>query len=71
MKLFSTYIHAICPITEELTEFAGAPIAAIDKEQALYHCQNNGLGYLHIGDEIIKTVCANETAQMFKNNILN
>ena len=53
MFTFSTYIIAICPITGELIEFAGEPIEGISKQDAHDYCQNNGLGYLHIGEILV------------------
>ena len=62
MFTFSTYLKAICPITGNLIEFTGEPIIAISKQDALDYCQNNGLGYLHIGD-IISCVIDYDTGQ--------
>ena len=56
MKTWSTIIKAICPITKELKTFCGQNIQAPTKELAHEYCQNNGLGYLIISDELIKEI---------------
>ena len=56
MKVFCTYVYAICPVTGELTKFCGQNIEAISPKLAHEYCQNNGLGYLHIGEELVMTV---------------
>lgn len=56
MKLWSTYIMAINPVDGELTEFCGQNIEAPSKKLAHEYCQNNGLGYLNIDDEILQII---------------
>lgn len=56
MKVFSTIIYAICPVTGELTKFCGQNIEAPTAKLAHEYCQNNGLGYLHVSDELVMTV---------------
>ena len=51
--IFSTYIKAISPITGELLLYSGQNIESISKECARQFCEQNGLGYLHIGDEVV------------------
>ena len=53
MFTFSTYVKAICPITEQLFTYeTDIKIEAISKQHALDWAQENGYGYLHIGDPI-------------------
>jgi hypothetical protein len=56
MKIWSTDIHAICPLTGELKLFGGPNIEAPTKKLALEYCQLNGLGYCHVGDEIVMEI---------------
>ena len=51
--LFSTSIRAISPLTGELLLYSGQNIESISKECAREFCEQNGLGYLHIEDEVI------------------
>ena len=51
--LYSTFIKAISPLTGELLMYSGQNIESISKECARQFCEQNGLGYLHIGDEVI------------------
>ena len=48
MKLFSTEIHAICPVTKRLAVFSGEKIPAETAEEAHRWAQDNGKGYLHV-----------------------
>ena len=53
MFTFSTYVKAICPITNQLFTYeTEVRIEAISKKDALDWAQDNGYGYLHIGDPI-------------------
>lgn len=57
MKKWCTLIRAICPITKELTTFAGPVIEAPSPKLAHEYCQSNGLGYCRVtGDEFIASV---------------
>ena len=58
MKLWSTTIYAISPVTGEMTEYAGPNIPALSKSLAHEFCQNSGIGYgyCHIGDEIVMEI---------------
>lgn len=56
MKKWSTIIYAKNPNTGSLSEFAGPLIEAPSKKLAFEYCQNNGLGYCFIGDEVISTI---------------
>ena len=57
MITWSTYIMAKCPLTGELLKFSPEIyIEAPTKQLALEWAQNNGLGYLHIGDQIVCTI---------------
>lgn len=62
MKTWTTEIKAICQIDKVIKTFAGPNINAISKADALKYCQNNGLGYLHISDELVMEIpCVNGT----------
>jgi hypothetical protein len=52
MRYFSTIIYALCPVTNRLIKYEGQIIKAISKQDAFDYCQSNGLGYLHISDEV-------------------
>ena len=53
MKMWLTTIHALDPMDGMYKEFNGPVIEAPSKKRAHEFCQNNGLGYCHIGDEVI------------------
>ena len=67
MQTFSTYIEAICAETGDLVTFSGQPIEAISKGFAHSYCQNNGLGYLHIGDPILYEQDMDGNVEYFEN----
>jgi hypothetical protein len=54
MKVWSTIIYAKCPIKKEIITFSGPFIEAPSPKLAFEYCQNNGMGYCHIGDECIE-----------------
>jgi hypothetical protein len=56
MKTWSTLIYAKCPETNEYKTFCGQNIKAPTKKLAHEYCQNNGLGYLHISDELVMEI---------------
>ena len=56
MKHWSTTIKAICPIDGIIKEFCGVTIKAPTKKLAHEYCQTHGLGYCHIGDEIVMEI---------------
>jgi hypothetical protein len=56
MKLFSTSITAINPITGHLTKYCGPNIPAISWKEADYYCQHNGLGYCKVDGELIAEI---------------
>ena len=56
MKKWSTIIYAKNPNTGNISEFGGPIIEAPSKKLAFEYCQNNGLGYCFIGDEIISII---------------
>ena len=62
MKIWTTRIYAISPETNEMTMYGGPNIPAFTKKLAREYCDLNGLGYCHIGDELVKEVpCKNGT----------
>lgn len=53
MITWTTYIRAICPISGQLYIYdTDIKIEAPTKELALEWAQENGYGYLHIGDKL-------------------
>lgn len=58
MKKWGTEIFAKCPITGDFKTYCGPNIKAPTKQLAFEWCQNNGLGYLHITDEVIAEIDA-------------
>ena len=56
MPTYCTYIYAINPVTNEMCTFMGQNIEAPTPGLAHQWCQNNGLGYLHIGEELVMTI---------------
>ena len=56
MKFWTTEIFALCPIRNEIKTFCGPNIPAPTKELAHKYCQSNGLGYLHVGDELVMEI---------------
>ena len=53
MKLWSTIIYAKSPLDGEMKPYGGPDIKAFTKRLAREHCETHGLGYCHIGDEIL------------------
>jgi hypothetical protein len=56
MKKWSTIIHAKNPLTGNVSVFDGPLIEAPTQKLAFEYCQNNGLGYCFIGDEVISII---------------
>jgi hypothetical protein len=62
MKIWTTLVYAKCAETNEYRTFCGQNIEAPTKKLAHEYCQNNGLGYLHISDELIMEIpCKSKT----------
>lgn len=55
MKLWTTYIYAICNTTGEMAKFGGENIPAPTKELAQEWC-NIHCGYLHVDDELVAEI---------------
>ena len=55
-KRYMTLIQAINPKTGKIDTFMGPNVIAYSKREANNFCQNNGLGYCVIGDEIIDEI---------------
>ena len=70
MPIYETLIYAKCPHNGDIQTYKGQAISANSEKEAREYCDNNGFGYLHIGDEIIRTVDSNGNT-MFKDNYLN
>lgn len=60
MKTWTTLIYAIDPVDNEHKEFAGPNIEAPSSWLAHEYCQKNGLGYCHIGGELIMEIPCDE-----------
>ena len=56
MKLWTTTIRAINPITEELTSWCGPHVPGINEIDAKRYCQENGLGYCEVDGELIMEI---------------
>lgn len=56
MRQWVTEIRAIDPITGELKEYMGPNVLGINLQDAEYFCQNNGLGYCKVTDELIAEI---------------
>lgn len=57
MKIWGTTIYAKAPHANgEIREFCGPNIEAPTQELAYEYCQNNGLGYCYIGDELVMEI---------------
>lgn len=57
MKKWGTLIYAISPNSNEKTiTFCGPTIEAPSRKLAHQYCQENGLGYCHISDELIAEI---------------
>ena len=70
MKTFETLIKAIDPHDGEIKTFKGNAISAKSKEEARKYCDNNGLGFLHISDEIVASYDFDRN-KIWKDNYLN
>lgn len=62
MKTWGTTIYAKCPLTGDIKTYGGPNIKAPTRGLAFDWCQNNGLGYCHIQDEIIMEIPCNGKA---------
>lgn len=60
MKTWGTIIYAKCAMTGEQKIFCGPNIKAPSRSLAHEYCQNNGLGYCHIGDELVAEIPCKE-----------
>ncbi len=56
MKIWGTTIYAKCPFDGIIKEYGGPNIKAPSRQLAFDYCQNNGLGYCHIQDEIVMEI---------------
>jgi hypothetical protein len=56
MKTWSTIIYAKCAATGEMKQFGGQNIKAPTRQLAHEYCQTHGLGYCHIGDEVVMEI---------------
>ncbi len=56
VKTFTTEIEAIDPIDGVLKTWSGQNIEAGSIDEAIDFCQNNGLGYLKITDELVAEI---------------
>ena len=54
--MWSTNIYALDPMDGVYKEFGGPIIEAPSKSLAHEFCQHNGLGYCHIGDQVVMEV---------------
>lgn len=72
MKTYLTEIKAICPITGELSTFAGPEIEAVSFGMAEIYCQENGLGYCRVTGELMaKIPCKKNTMEADFDNMAN
>lgn len=71
MKIWETIIYAKSPLDGSMRTYGGPNIKAPSKSLAREFCENNGLGYCHIGDEIVAEIpCKKGTYEPdFKNQI--
>lgn len=56
MKTWTTTLFARCAATGEMKTFYGQNIKAPSRQLAHEYCQTHGLGYLHVGDELIAEI---------------
>lgn len=72
MKTWGTEIKAICAVTGEMKTFCGQNIKAPTRQLAHEYCQNNGLGYCHITDELVMEIpCKEGTYEPDFNNAID
>ncbi len=71
MRYWSTTVKAICPLDGELKEYGGIVVQAISRGLARCWCQDNGYGYLHVGDELIGTETLDGDRVDYKTHTLN
>lgn len=60
MTKWGTLIYSICPVNNDKRVFVGPTIEAPSRQLAHEYCQNNGMGYCHIGDELIMEIPCKE-----------
>ena len=56
MKTFTTKIKAINPKTGELFNWFGPDVQAETKEEAQKYCDENGLGYCEVHEELVMEI---------------
>lgn len=62
--MWSTVVYAKCAVTGDIKTFCGPNISAPTRKLAHEYCQHNGLGYVHISDELIMEIpCKNGTLE--------
>jgi len=60
MRLFATEIRAISPIHGDLRTYGGPNVPGINRETAQEFCENNGLGYCKVADELVAEIPCKE-----------
>lgn len=56
MRAYETIIKAISPVDGEIKTYFGPTIKAPSRQLAIEFCEQNGLGYCHIGTEVYSEV---------------
>lgn len=56
MKLYGTEIIAIKPSTHQLTTYGGPNVPGLTKQMAQQYCEENGLGYCRVLDELVAEI---------------
>jgi len=60
MTYCTTSIRAISPVTKELTTYCGPHVPGFTKKLAREYCDTHGLGYCHIGEQLISEIDADK-----------
>lgn len=53
MPVYGTWIYAMSPSLGSMKTYGGPNIDAISPAMARQYCEENGLGYCHIGDVLV------------------
>lgn len=63
MKLWTTSIKAIDPYTEQMKNWCGPNVPGINKADAEFYCELNGLGYCKVVGELIAEIPCNKNCE--------
>lgn len=69
MKIYTTKIKAICPFTNKLRTYFGPNVQGNTIEEAQQYCEENGIGYCKVFQELVKEVSSGSKEKIINNNL--